>query len=124
MMGKTMRIAVAAVLVGIFCAGSAFAWQSRKEVERFKRDEAIDLPREAKRIKLDITADTRSGNIVLRTKDLLVGYRGQEAGSKKQDAGGATAVEERVLFQSPDLEVLRRARVALIGPNGSARPAS
>ena len=93
---------------------SAQAKGRLKRLERFKRDEAVDLPRETKRIKLDITADTRSGNIVLRTKDLLVGYGGQEA-------GGATAAGERVLFQSPDLEVLRRERVALIGPNGSGK---
>ncbi|HUW08689.1 MAG TPA: ABC-F family ATP-binding cassette domain-containing protein, partial [Anaerolineae bacterium] len=93
---------------------SAQAKGRLKRLERFKRDEAVDLPRETKRIKLDITADTRSGNIVLRTKDLLVGYGGQEA-------GGATAAGERALFQSPDLEVLRRDRIALIGPNGSGK---
>jgi len=99
-----------------------------KRLQRFKRDEAIDLPRETKRIKLDITAGTRSGNIVLRTKDLLVGYgrqeagsRGQDAGDKEQEAGSGAASGERVLFQSPDLEVLRRERVALIGPNGSGK---
>jgi len=91
-----------------------------KRLERFKRDEAIERPREAKRIRLDIKADSRSGNIVLRSKDLAVGYREQEAEGTEQEAGGAGAVK-RFLFDSPDLEMLRKQRVALIGPNGSGK---
>jgi len=120
-----------------------------KRLERFKRDKAIERPREAKRIKLDITTDIRSGDIVLRTKDLIVGYREQEARgerqearSKRQEAGGkeqegggnlhsASCIPHPascilhpascILFRSPDLEVLRGQRIALIGPNGSGK---
>ncbi|MBC8446589.1 MAG: ABC-F family ATP-binding cassette domain-containing protein [Chloroflexi bacterium] len=99
-----------------------------KRLERFKRDEAIERPREAKRIRLDITTDVRSGNIVLRTKDLVVGYRGQEARCKMQEtredwhpASCILPPGSCVLFHSPDLEVLRQQRVALIGPNGSGK---
>jgi ATP-binding cassette subfamily F protein 3 len=77
-----------------------------KRLERFQRDEAIERPREAKHIRLDLTTDVRSGNVVLRTKDLVVGY------------GSETP---HVLFRAPDLEVLRLERVALIGPNGSGK---
>ena len=132
-----------------------------KRLERFKRDEAIERPREVKRIKLGITTDVRSGNIVLRTKDLVVGYGEQEArgdndgeklhseptfgsttpshqmeydGEKlhSEPAFGSTTPSHQiepshregathVLFRSPDLEVLRGQRVALIGPNGSGK---
>jgi len=106
-----------------------------KRLERFKREKAIERPREARRIRLDITTDIRSGDIVLRTKDLVVGYREQRAGSRKQEAGskgqGASRIlhpascvlhpASCVLFQAPDLEVLRGQRIALIGPNGSGK---
>ncbi|MDH7485732.1 MAG: ABC-F family ATP-binding cassette domain-containing protein [Anaerolineae bacterium] len=92
-----------------------------KRLERFKRDEAIERPQEAKRIRLDITTDVRSGNIVLRTKDLVVGYRGQEARDKRQDAPRLLPPASCLLFRAPDLEVLRGQRVALIGPNGSGK---
>jgi ATP-binding cassette subfamily F protein 3 len=110
-----------------------------KRLERFKRDEAIERPREVKRIKLGITTDVRSGNIVLRTKDLVVGYGEQEARGDNdgvrlhsEPAFGSTTPshqtepshregETHVLFRCPDLEVLRGQRVALIGPNGSGK---
>ena len=104
-----------------------------KRLERFKRDEAIERPREVKRIRLGITTDVRSGNIVLRTKDLVVGYGEQEARGNNDGEelhseptfGSATPSHRegasRVLFRSPDLEVLRGQRVALIGPNGSGK---
>jgi ATP-binding cassette subfamily F protein 3 len=121
-----------------------------KRLERFKRDEAIERPRETRRIRLDIRAGTRSGNIVLRSKDLLVGYGKQEAGDREQETGGREQEAGRreqeagsrgqeardrrqepgrggqeeafkPLFRSPDLEVLRTQRVALLGPNGSGK---
>ena len=104
-----------------------------KRLERFKHDEAIERPREVQRIKLGITTDVRSGNIVLRTKDLVVGYGEQEARGDNDGEelrseptfGSATPSHQEgathVLFRSPDLEVLRGQRVALIGPNGSGK---
>ena len=110
-----------------------------KRLERFKRDDAIERPREVKRIKLGITTDVRSGNIVLRTKDLVVGYgeqgaRGDNDGEElhSEPTFGSTTPSHQiepshregathVLFRSPDLEVLRGQRVALIGPNGSGK---
>ena len=74
----------------------------RTRLERFLQDEAIDRPREERRIRLGLTTDIRSGDLVMATKDLVVGY-------------------DAPLFAAPDLEVRRGDRVALIGPNGAGK---
>jgi ATP-binding cassette, subfamily F, member 3 len=74
----------------------------RTRLERFRRDEAIDRPIEHKQINLRLTTHVRSGDLVLLTKDLVVGY-------------------DQPLFNCPDLEVRRGDRVALIGPNGAGK---
>lgn len=74
----------------------------RTRLERFLRDEAIDRPQEQKQIRLGLTTQIRSGDLVLATKDLAVGY-------------------ERPLFYCPDTEIRRGDRVALIGPNGAGK---
>ena len=74
----------------------------RTRLERFLRDEAIDRPQEQRQIRLGLTTQIRSGDLVLATKDLAVGY-------------------DRPLFFCPDVEVRRGDRVALIGPNGAGK---
>ena len=74
----------------------------RTRLERFLRDEAIDRPQEQQQIRLGLTTQIRSGDLVLATKDLAVGY-------------------DRPLFYCPNVEVCRGDRVALIGPNGAGK---
>ena len=74
----------------------------RTRLERLLRDGAIDRPREAHHIRLGLTTHIRSGDLVMATKDLAVGY-------------------DKSLFTSPDLEIRRGERVALIGPNGAGK---
>jgi ATP-binding cassette subfamily F protein 3 len=74
----------------------------RTRLERFLRDEAIERPREQRHIRLGLSTQVRSGDLVLATRDLAVGY-------------------DQPLFHSPDLEVRRGDRVALIGPNGAGK---
>jgi ATP-binding cassette subfamily F protein 3 len=52
---------------------------------------------------LKLKPDQRSGEIILRTRDLLVGYPGNP------------------LFQAPDIELRRLECAALIGPNGAGK---
>ena len=73
-----------------------------KRLERFVRDEAIDRPREAQTIRLRLRSDYRSGEKVLMTEGLVVGYRDDQA----------------PLFRAPDITLYRREVAALIGPNG------
>jgi ATP-binding cassette subfamily F protein 3 len=74
----------------------------RTRLERFLNDEAIERPHQSKQIRLGLTTQIRSGDLVLATKDLMVGY-------------------DQPLFRSPDLEIRRGDRVALIGPNGAGK---
>ncbi len=74
----------------------------RTRLQRFLRDEAIERPLEQKHMRLRLTTHIRSGDLVLATKDLAVGY-------------------DRPLFRSPDVEIRRGDRVALIGPNGAGK---
>lgn len=54
-------------------------------------------------LKMDLRATERGGNIVLRTKNLEIGYPGTS------------------LFQADDIMLLRRECAALIGPNGTGK---
>ncbi len=74
----------------------------RTRLERFLRDETIDRPQDQRQVRLGLTTQIRSGDLVLATKDLAVGYT-------------------RPLFFCPDTEIRRGDRVALIGPNGAGK---
>lgn len=54
-------------------------------------------------LKMRLEPSHRSGRIVLRTKDLLIGY------------------PDAPLFQTEDVELLRKERAAFIGPNGTGK---
>jgi ATP-binding cassette subfamily F protein 3 len=70
--------------------------------KRLRRVERVQRPREERTIHLRLESDQRSGELVLRTQDLVVGYG-------------------TPLITVPDLELRRLHRVALIGPNGSGK---
>ena len=72
----------------------------RTRLERFLAQEAIDLPDSQQAVGIDIAADTRSADLVLRTEGLVVGR------------GGVA------FLQVPDLELQRGECAALFGPNG------
>lgn len=74
----------------------------RTRLERFLKDEAIDRPLDQQQVRLGLTTTIRSGDLVLATKDLAVGY-------------------DRPLFYAEDAEIRRGDRVALIGPNGAGK---
>lgn len=84
------------------------AGQRTKEAQgrrtRLERLERIEKAANEKEISLNLHTDLRSGDLVLATHDLVVGY---ELGAP--------------LFASPDVEIRRGDRVALIGPNGAGK---
>ncbi|MCC6802621.1 MAG: ABC-F family ATP-binding cassette domain-containing protein, partial [Anaerolineae bacterium] len=76
----------------------------RTRLERLKRDFLIRRPRTRRNMSLRMNAGLRSGDKVLETRNLAVGYPDGDP-----------------LFQAPDI-VLRRGEIAaLIGPNGAGK---
>ncbi len=77
----------------------------RTRLERLKRDRLITRPRRRQTMHLRLGATYRSGDRVLATKDLAVGYPDAPA----------------PLFQAPDITLRRGEVAALIGPNGAGK---
>lgn len=84
------------------------AGQRTKEAQgrrkRLERLEVVDRPVGQKGLNLPLQATLRSGDLVLATHDLVVGYPDGDP-----------------LFACPDLEIRRGDRVALLGPNGAGK---
>ncbi|MBX3066222.1 MAG: ABC-F family ATP-binding cassette domain-containing protein [Anaerolineae bacterium] len=72
-----------------------------KRLDRLKRDELITRPRQSRKLILNLQASIRSGDKVLMTQGLEVGYP-----------------DGKVLFRVPDLTLYRGEVAAVIGPNG------
>lgn len=77
----------------------------RKRLETLLSEAKVVKPTESRSMHLKLTTDLRSGDIVLRTKELSIGY---------QD-------DKKVLFQVPDLTLLRGECASIIGPNGTGK---
>ena len=73
-----------------------------RRLERLKRDELLLRPRQRRDMHLRLGATIRSGDLVLRTRNLIVGY-------------------DTPLFAAPDITLRRGEVAALIGPNGAGK---
>ena len=78
--------------------------QAKGRLKRLNRMERLEAPQDYQDIHIDLQTQLRSGDLVLRLKDLSVGY---------EPAQPLVAIEKA--------EVHRGACVALIGPNGSGK---
>ncbi len=83
---------------------------SPDEAER--RVRALQSPvRTLPRLHLQLHSQKRSGDLVVRTRDLQVGYHDDPE----------RGVPGKFLFSAPDIELRRRECAALIGPNGAGK---
>jgi ATP-binding cassette subfamily F protein 3 len=81
-----------------------------EEAER--RVRALRSPvRTLPNLHLRLGSEKRSGDMVIRTKDLMVGY--------PPDAARGTP--EKILFRTPNIDLRRQDCAALIGPNGAGK---
>ena len=81
---------------------------SVEEAER--RVRALRPPRRVTPdLHLHLRSTSRSGDLVIRTKNLHVGYRAEDG------------IPEKFLFSTPDIELRRTECAALIGPNGAGK---
>ncbi|GAP20381.1 ABC-F family ATP-binding cassette domain-containing protein [Leptolinea tardivitalis] len=76
-----------------------------KRLERFLEEKKLDRPMTSDALHLRLTPTNRSGDLVIKTTGLSVGY----------------ADEGRPLFVVPDLILLRGECAAVIGPNGAGK---
>jgi ATP-binding cassette subfamily F protein 3 len=77
----------------------------REPTAQHPEDNRLFKPQDAQTIKLRINTDLRSGDRVIETHDLAVGY---------QD-------DKKILFRAPDVLLWREECAALIGPNGAGK---
>jgi len=77
----------------------------RTRLERLLKEAKLAPPRNSKRIHLQIQAGERSGDLVVRTYGVQVGYMD----------------DEKVLINVPDIVLMRRECAALMGPNGAGK---
>ncbi|MCL4505898.1 MAG: ATP-binding cassette domain-containing protein [Chloroflexi bacterium] len=90
--------------------------QAKGRLKRLNRMERLEKPIEARAMSLRLNSGQRSGNIVLETHNLLIGYAGARDDASDDDADAQTT-----LFRCPNLQLLRTERAALIGPNGTGK---
>ena len=77
----------------------------RRRLERMLEEARLAPPRQPRTLHFRLQTSGRSGDLVLRTSDLSVGY----------------ADEGRPLFHAPDLTLKRGECAAVIGPNGAGK---
>jgi ATP-binding cassette subfamily F protein 3 len=80
------------------------------------RLERIERPPADAALHFSIKATIQSGEIILRTDGLEVGFSPREGAS-----GAVDGAESGLRVRVPDLEVRRGERIGLIGPNGSGK---
>ena len=77
----------------------------RTRLERMLNEARLTPPQQRRRLRLNLVSSGRSGDLVLRTRSLSVGY----------------ADEGRPLFEVDDLTLIRGECAAIIGPNGAGK---
>src|SRR5579875_353687 len=85
--------------------------EARGRQKLLDRLERVERPQDFPEMHFEFTPVVNSGEMVLSTQKLAVGYRNESA----------TAAEPNVIVRVADLELLRGDFVGLIGPNGAGK---
>ncbi len=91
--------------LGVSMTTSPFSVEEAERRVRGMQSPVRTLPN----LHLRLGSEKRSGDLVIRTKDLQVGYRAKPG------------IPEKMLFNAPDIELRRQDCAALIGPNGAGK---
>jgi ATP-binding cassette, subfamily F, member 3 len=86
--------------------------EARGRQTRLDRMERIERPREHQELSISIAPASRSGDLVLRTSALTIGFSADE----RNESG-----EPDLLLTTPELSILRGERIGLIGANGTGK---
>jgi len=81
-------------------------------LQKFMQNEALPPPPSERRIRLPLRTDIRSGDLVLRTRRLLVGHPGVDSRGNSRPTP---------ILSVPDLDLRRGQIAALLGPNGAGK---
>ncbi len=95
--------------------------QAKGRLKRLNRLERLEKPVEARAMSIRLNSGPRSGNIVLETSGLVVGYTAAGNDGQQATGNGQPSPTVHPLFKAPDLQLLRLERAALIGPNGAGK---
>jgi ATP-binding cassette, subfamily F, member 3 len=103
------------------------------------QDEQVEAPRRSRKLRLPCTGlvgggPTRSGEIVIRIEDLVVGYLPGRATATEVDASGpdgegasteaaapAAVLAPKLVARAPFLAAQRGERIGIVGPNGAGK---
>jgi ATP-binding cassette subfamily F protein 3 len=88
--------------------------EARGRQTLLNRMERVERPQDFPEMHFEFTSITNSGQVVVSTQKLAVGYGG---GTRRE----AHATEPLLLARVADLELMRGDRVGLIGPNGAGK---
>jgi len=101
----------------------------RKRLERLLQRQRLAAPRQRQTMRLQMMSRIRSGELVLSTENLAVGYRSRPLPSVRRERSGGyvyeapapPAPDDLLLFRAEDLLLKRGERAGLVGPNGSGK---
>ncbi|NJM40781.1 MAG: ABC-F family ATP-binding cassette domain-containing protein [Anaerolineae bacterium] len=104
---------------------------AKGKLKRLNRMERLEKPLETRAMHLRLNSGPRSGNIVLETDSVVIGYKSLRQGDKETTRQGEeesalsppllASLSPLPLFKAPNLQLLRTERAALIGPNGTGK---
>ncbi len=101
----------------------------RTRLQRLLQRQRLTPPKQRQSMRLQMISRVRSGELVLASEGLAVGYRSsplpprrrQRSGGYVYEAPAPMAPPDLLLFQAEDLLLKRGERAGLVGPNGSGK---